>query len=189
MVLLVRHIHLRTDLRLWTNKGMNVTDALKEFAKGLRESGAVVSSQPPPQPPMHGHPMSVNPLFYQPPLSSSSSATLYSGSTSPSTTHSMPPGSTPISTATMSSPPNTTPSGVNSPEKQPPKTVPPQVQQSQQAQTSTAAATSPATSTATIPAAGTLKRKQTGDAASPTIGNDQQPQKRNARKRGRTGTG
>jgi hypothetical protein len=44
-------------------------------------------------------------------------------------------------------------------------------------------------SNAAAPAAGTLKRKQTADAASPTIGNEQQPQKRMARKRGRTGTG
>jgi hypothetical protein len=43
-------------------------------------------------------------------------------------------------------------------------------------------------STASTPT-GTLKRKQTGDASSPTIGNEPQPQKRMSRKRGRTGPG
>lgn len=181
MVPLVSHFYLLTNLRSRINKSMDATDALKEFAIRLRKSGAVLA---PSQPPVHGHPVNVNPTFYQP-SSTSSSATLYSGSASPSTTHALPAGSTPISSAPLSSP-NATPTGVNSPEKQPPKTIP---QQSQQAQASTILSTSPTISTATTPAAGTLKRKQTGDAASPTLGNEHQPQKRMARKRGRTGTG
>ena len=181
---MVRHIYLRlpsTKLTLCTDKGMNVTDALKEFAIRLRESGAVLPSQNPTQPPLHGHPMNTIPPFYPVPPSTASSTTLYSGSASPSTTHPMPPGSTPISTAAANSPPKAT---VNSPEKQPSKTIPQQSQQSQQP----APSTSPAMSTASTPA-GTLKRKQTGDTSSPTIANEQQPQKRMSRKRGRTGPG
>lgn len=161
---------------------MNVTDALKEFARRFCESGAVLPSHPPVQS-LHNHPMHINHQFYQAPLSAASSGTLYSGSASPSTTHSMPPGSTPINAAIVSSPPNTTLSGVNSPEKQLPKTIP---QHSQQVSAPT---TSPSMSTASTPTAGSLKRKQTGDVSSPTIGNEPQPQKRVGRKRGRTGTG
>jgi len=148
---------------------------LKEFAQKLRESGALPG---PPQPPPHAYPMTINPQFYSP---SGSTATLYS-SVSPSTTHSVPPGST------MNSPPNTTPSVMNSPEKQP-KTIPQQHQQNQAAPSATS--TSPRMSSAGAPSNtnAPLKRKQTGDASSPTMGNEQQPPKRQPRKRGRTGTG
>ncbi len=162
---------------------MSLKEALENFAQKLRNSNAVLLPQPPP--PQHVHPMNVNTPFYPPhPLSSTAPPTNIYSSVSPSTIHLVPPGTAPLSPTTMSSP-NTTLSMINSPEKQP-KAIPP----SQQGQAPSAPATSPAVSTASTPVTvnASLKRKQTGDASSPTLGIEQPPPKPKPRKRGRTGT-
>jgi len=159
---------------------MSLKEALENFAQKLRDSNAVLLPHPPP--PQHVHPMNVNAPFYPPhPLSSTAPPTNIYSSVSPSTTQ----GTAPLSPTTMSSP-NTTHSIINSPEKRP-KAIPPP---SQQGQAPSAPATSPAVSTASTPVTvnASLKRKQTGDASSPTLSIEQPPPKSKSRKRGRTGT-
>uniref|UniRef100_A0A8H8CLL6 LIM-domain binding protein-domain-containing protein n=1 Tax=Psilocybe cubensis TaxID=181762 RepID=A0A8H8CLL6_PSICU len=121
-------------------------------------------------------------------IGQSPSVTLYSSAPS-SVTNPQPPNPP----SSMNSPQNTSSSSsVNSPEKQL-KTILQQQQIGTPGQSGSAS--SPAVSTGgttnNTPAMSntSLKRKQ-GDASSPTVGNsEQQPAKRGARKKGRTGTG
>lgn len=121
-------------------------------------------------------------------IGQSPAVTLYSSAPS-SVTNPQPPNPP----SSMNSPQNTSSSSsVNSPEKQL-KTILQQQQVGTPGQSGSAS--SPAVSTGgttnNTPAMAntSLKRKQ-GDASSPTVGNsEQQPAKRGARKKGRTGTG
>ncbi|KAF8164908.1 LIM-domain binding protein-domain-containing protein [Crassisporium funariophilum] len=174
-------------------------DALKEFASKIRSTQSISSTLGgPPSLPLNGitpsntH-TSLSNTFQTVPSSSGlvppvAPVTLYSSAPASVTNPQAPPKNPPPS---MNSPQNASTSASNSPAKQA-KSIP-QQQQAHTPSQGSGPASSPAVSSGTTtntPAMSntSLKRKQTSDAASPTIGPDQPTTKRAPRKRGRTGT-